>query len=102
MLFCPLQKRIVYVVTLLRLLVLILTPSSSLSDPGGAASTAYLIPEIHASRVGGCKMSISYFSGSSLVEFLLLDDGDDITMRDLVPPPGFSRASKLRTRTVLG
>jgi hypothetical protein len=28
--------------------------------------------------------------------------GDDITIKDFVPPPGFSLASKLRTLTVLG
>ena len=52
--------------------------------------------------MGGCNISISYISGSSLVVLLVLYDGEDITTRDFVPPPGFSRASRLRTRTVLG
>ena len=52
--------------------------------------------------MGGCNISISYISGSSLVVLLVLYDGEDIITRDFVPPPGFSRASRLRTRTVLG
>ena len=78
------------------------TISSSLSEPAGAASTACLIPEIQSSLVDGFMISMSYFSGSSKDGLNLLADGDDITTKDLVPPPGFSLARILRTRTVLG
>ena len=80
---------------------MILTVSSSLSEPTGAASTAYLIPEIQSSLVGGLIISISNFSSSS-DGLCWLDDGDDITTKDLVPPDGFSRASRVLTLTVLG